>query len=176
VSLGPIEELVVRYDRAQVAQRVARRRRQLRSQLVSLVITVLLVVGFSVWLSTQGQPIGIVVSVLVVLASFGWVVGSFVLYRRARSELAAVGEGVAIRIARRGAEVGGLDASWSEVAALRIVKGGWGRSPRLELARTTGESATVALDHVTVRAATLDSTARAFSAGRHGVDLEALEA
>lgn len=176
MAAGPIEELVVGYDRSQLEQRVAGRRRRLRSRLSSLLLTVVVIVGFSIWLSAHGQPIGIVISVVVVLVSLGWALASFLAYRRARSELGSIPDGVAIRIDRHGAEVGGLAARWPEVAALRIVQTGWGRSPRLQLTRTSGQSGSVALDQVAVRPATLDSTARAYSGGRHGVDLEALEA
>ena len=54
---------------------------------------------------------------------------------------------------------------------------GWPRQAARELRLTLidGRQAEVPLDQVTVFPATLDSTVRAFSAGRHGVDLSALE-
>ena len=81
---GPIEELVVPYDLQRVAQRAERRRVLFRSRLIGLGVTVLVVVGFGIWFSTQGQPAGIGVSVLVVLAGVGWAAVSYLLYRRAR--------------------------------------------------------------------------------------------
>jgi hypothetical protein len=61
------------------------------------------------------------------------------------------------------------------VVSIKVVKGGVGRSPRLELSRTNAGPGSVALDQISVHPATLDSTARAYSGGRHGVDLEALD-
>ena len=72
-------------------------------------------------------------------------------------------------------QVAGLSASWPEVAAIDTVKPGLGRGPRLRLTTGDGRRGDVPLDQVTVFPATLDSTVRAFSAGRHGVDLSALE-
>jgi hypothetical protein len=68
-----------------------------------------------------------------------------------------------------------LSASWPEVAVIDTIKGGVGRKPRLRVTTADGRRADVPLDQVTVFPATLDSTVRAFSAGRHGVDLSALE-
>ena len=90
-------------------------------------------------------------------------------------KLRTLGSGIAIRIGPPGIQVAGLGASWSEVAAIDTVKGGLSREPRLRLTTADGRRADVPFDQVTVFPATLDSTVRAFSAGRHGVDLSALE-
>ncbi len=50
-----------------------------------------------------------------------------------------------------------------------------GRGTMVRLTAVDGRQADVPLGHVTVFPATLDSTARAFSGGRHGVDLAALD-
>ena len=68
-----------------------------------------------------------------------------------------------------------MSASWPEVVVVNTVKGGMGKDPRLRLTTTDGRRADVPLDQITVFPATLDSTVRAFSAGRHGVDLSAIE-
>ena len=172
---GPIEELVVPYDLQRVAERAERRRVQFRSRLIGLGVTVLVVVGFGIWFSTRGQSAGIGVSILVVLIGVGWAVVSYLLYRRARGELTGLRPGTAIRIDRSGVELAGLSADWPSVAELTTAKGGLGRSDRLVLRLTDGRTSSLALDQVTVPPATLDSTARAYSAGRHGVDLRALD-
>ncbi len=56
-----------------------------------------------------------------------------------------------------------------------MVKGGLGRGPVLRLTLADGRQVGVGLDQISVFPATLDSTARAFSGGRHGVDLTALD-
>jgi hypothetical protein len=93
----------------------------------------------------------------------------------AKRGFAALGSGTAIRIGPPGIQVAGLSASWPEVAAVGTVKGGLGRNALLRLTTSDGRRADVPLDQITVFPATLDSTVRAFSAGRHGVDLSALE-
>ena len=69
----------------------------------------------------------------------------------------------------------GLAAPWAQVASVTTVKGGLGRDPLLRLTLSDGRTSTLPLDQVTVFPATLDTTVRAFSGGRHGVDLSALD-
>jgi hypothetical protein len=97
------------------------------------------------------------------------------LHFLAEREMNTIGSGIAIRIGPPGIQVADLAASWPQVAAVDTIKGGLARGPRLRLTLTDGRQAVVPLDQVNVFPATLDSTVRAFSAGRHGVDLSALE-
>lgn len=83
--------------------------------------------------------------------------------------------GTAIRVDRGGIEIAGLRAGWADVRSVATTKAGIGRSPRLQLTLLDGRTASLALDQVTVLPATLDSTVRAYSGGRQGVDLTALE-
>jgi hypothetical protein len=172
---APIEELAVPYDPALVFDKVARRRRMMRSRLISLGLSVIIVVALYFWLP-GATGVGYVLLTGVLLGvSLAWFLVVLVSYRRAKAELAGLGAGTALRIGQAGVEVAGLFASWPEVARLAVVKGGLGRSPQLALTVTDGRRSTVPLDQVSVFPATLDSTARAYSAGRHGVDLSALE-
>ena len=93
----------------------------------------------------------------------------------ARRELRGVGSGTAVRIGRPGIQVARVFTPWSEVTALTMTAGRWGRSDRFELRRTSGPAVSVPLNQIEVHPATLDSTARAYSGGRHGVDLTALD-
>jgi hypothetical protein len=176
VSIGPIQELVVPYDAGLLAHKVARRRQQMRSRLISFGITIAVLVIFYLWQRDQLRGAGIVVIyVLVLLVSFAWFAVFLIGYLRARQELARVGSGTAVRIGPPGIQVAGLAASWNEVATLGAVKGGLGRSALLQLNLTDGRHATVPFEQLSVFPATLDSTARAFSGGRFGVDLSALD-
>jgi hypothetical protein len=176
MTFQPIEELSVAFDSTSATTRLRRRRRAMRSRLVSLVITVALLVGLYLWKGDQITGPGFVALSSAVLAiSVGWFVACLVAYLRAKRDLAAVGTGIALRIGRRGVELSGTCVPWSEVQSLAAVKGRLGRSPQLRLLRTNGETRAVPFDQIDVRPATLDTTARAYSAGRHGVDLEALE-
>jgi hypothetical protein len=174
--MAPIEELVVPYDPTQVRATVERRRRAMRSRLVSLGITVVVLVLLYNVGGTRLQGAGFLAVYGIALAvSLAWFAGYLVAYLLARRELGSLGSGTALRIGRPGVQVAEVFAPWREVVALTVVSGGLGRSPRLELRRTSGEPASVPLNQLVVHPATLDSTARAYSAGRHGVDLTALE-
>jgi hypothetical protein len=156
MSTDPISELVVPYDPGPLAAKVARRRRLVRSRLLSLGITVAVLLLIYLWRREDLQgAVFAVLYALILSASLAWL--------------------GAIRIGPSGIQVGRLSASWPEVAAIDTIKGGLGRDPRLRLTTTDGRQADLPLDQVTVFPATLDSTVRAFSAGRQGVDLSALE-
>jgi hypothetical protein len=96
-------------------------------------------------------------------------------YRQSKRELATMGTGTAVRVGVPGIQVAGVFAGWSEVASLGAIPAGIGRAPLLRLATTDGRQATVPFDQITAYPATLDSTVRALSGGRHGVDLAALD-
>lgn len=174
--MSTIEELVVPYDPTELRAGVERRRRGMRSRLVSLGITVVILVLLYRFGGTRLQGAGfLAVYGIALVVSLAWFAGYLVAYLIARRELGTLGTGTALRVGRQGVEVGGVFAPWPQVSALTVVSGGFARSPRLELRRTSGEPASVPLNQVVVHPATLDSTARAYSAGRHGVDLAALE-
>lgn len=176
MSTGPISELVVPYDPEPLTEKVERRRRLLRSRLISLVITIAVLVLIYLWQRESLDAAFFVVLCAIVLAvslvSIGITVALFVMAKR---EFRGLGRGTAIRIGPAGIQVAGLSAAWPDVVAINTIKGGVGRDPRLRLTTTDGRRADVPLDQVTVFPATLDSTVRAFSAGRHGVDLSAID-
>ncbi|HYP45386.1 MAG TPA: hypothetical protein VEQ66_09355 [Propionibacteriaceae bacterium] len=176
MTFTPIEELAVAYDPSELERKVWRRRRLVRSRLVSLVITAVLLVALYAWRREDFTRGYLILCAVFVGLSVALLVGAVVAHRRARRELARMGQGTALRIGRTGVELAGSFVPWSEVAAMRAVTGRWGRHERLQLTRTGGEPLEVPLNQMSVRPATLDLTARAYSAGRHGVDLAALDA
>lgn len=176
MSSGPISELVVPYDPGPLADKVARRRRLLRSRIISLGITIALLLVIYLWQRDALTGAFFFGLCAVVLGISLVLIGvSVVLLVMAKREFADLGTGIAIWIGPPGIQVAGLNASWPEVIAIGTIKGGVGRDPRLRLTTVSGRQADVPLDQVIVFPATLDSTVRAFSAGRHGVDLSALE-
>jgi hypothetical protein len=176
VTIRHIDELIVPYDPSQLQQRVARRRRGMWSRLISLGITVVLLVLLYFYGGDQLQGGGSLTVYGVVLGiSLAWFAGYLVAWLRARRALAKVGTGTAVRIGRPGIQVGRVFTPWAEVAGLTMTGGRLGRSPRFELRRSSGPAVSVPLDQIEVHPATLDSTARAYSGGRHGVDLSALD-
>jgi hypothetical protein len=171
-----VSELDVPYDAALIAEKVSRRRRLMRSRLVSLGITVVVLGGLYLWQRDQLQGVGfLILSGLILAVSVALFVVFLVRYQQARKELGSVGSGTAVRMGPPGVEVAGLFAAWPEVASLAAVPGRLGRSPVLQLTTLSGSQASVSFDQIPTYPATLDSTARAFSGGRHGVDLTALD-
>ena len=177
MSFQPIEELSIPFDPTELSAKVQRRRRQLRGRIVSLVITALVLGALYAWQREQIAGTGYVTLYFVLLGiSVAWCLGHLVAYLRAKKEAAGVGQGTALRIGRPGVELQGAFVPWPEVTSLSTVTGRFGRRPRFQLARVSGEPLSVPLNQMSVRPATLDLTARAYSAGRHGVDLTALDA
>jgi hypothetical protein len=125
-------------------------------------------------ISTQGGAYWIVTGIVFVLSAIPLVV-VLLGFLRARKELRLVPAGIAVRMGRPGVVVGTAFARWTDVVALEVVPGGLGRADRLRLRTQAGAVGLVPLDQVDVHPATLDGTARAYSAGRQGVDLSRLD-
>ena len=176
VSLSPITELVVPYDPGPLTEKVARRRALVRSRVISLVITVAVLVAIYFWQRDQLQGNGFLI-VYGVVAGIPviWLIVVLIMYLRSRKQLRTLRSGVAIQIGPPGILVGGLGATWPEVAAVVAVKPGVGKGPVLRLTLHDGRQAAVPFEQITVFPATLDGAVRAFSASRHGVDLSALD-
>lgn len=178
VPAGPIAELLLPYDPTTLAATVRRRRRGMVVRLVSLGISLAVLGGIYAWqhraIAAQGGAYWIVTGVVFVLSSIPLLV-VLLGFLRARKELRLVPAGVAVRMGRPGVVVGTAFARWPDVAALEVVPGGLGRADRLRLRTQSGAVGLVPLDQVVVHPATLDGTARAYSAGRQGVDLSRLD-
>lgn len=171
-----VEALAVPYDPTAADNRVVRRKQQLRARLISLGITLVIMTVFYVWRRDDlTGPWVIAIYSAVIVIALAWIVVCWVGLRLARQERAEVGQGLALRIDRTGVELAGTFVGWPQLAGLAVVKGGFLRAERLELRRTDGEPVSVALEAMAVKPATLDQTARAYSAGRHGVDLSELD-
>ncbi|HEY5980377.1 MAG TPA: hypothetical protein VIT41_12155 [Microlunatus sp.] len=173
---SPYEELALPFDPSAPLQRVARRKRRFVSRVISLVITLAIMIGIYVWQREQfaySAPWVIYGIVLAISVAFG--VFSFLAWRQARKILAAMGQGIALRLGRPGVEIAGGYVSWDDLGALAVTRGRVGHGPQLTVRRIDGYSLSVPLDQLDVYPATLDSTARAYSGGRFGVDLAALE-
>ncbi len=174
--MSPIVELVVPYDAGPLTEKVARRRALVRSRIISLVITIAVLVAIYFWQRDQLQGNGfLVVYGVVVGIPVIWLIVVLIMYLRARKQLRTLQPGIAIQIGPPGIMVGGLGATWPEVAAVAAVKPGVGKGPVLRLQLHDGRQAAVPFEQITVFPATVDGAVRAFSASRHGVDLSALD-
>lgn len=173
-----IDELVVPYDPAPVRDRVQRWRRQFRSRLISLGISVLLLIVIFVWQRERltANPTGtIIVYAVVLLGGVGWALFCWIALRRSQQAAAGLGQGVALRVSRSGIEVAGRQIGWAQLRSLSTAKGTWPSGPVLHAECIDGTTVEVPMEQLQVRPATLDSTVRAYSGGRHGLDLSALD-
>lgn len=176
MTTRPIDELLVPYDPSQLQQKVARRRRGMWSRLVSLGVTAVILVLLYVFAGDRYQGGGFLTVYGVVAGiSLAWFLGYLIAWLAARRQVRGVGTGTAVRIGRPGIQVARVFTPWPEVTALTMTAGLGGRNPRFELRRSSGPPVSVPLDQIEVHPAALDSTARAYSGGRHGVDLTALD-
>lgn len=175
---GPIAELLLPYDPRTLAGTVRRRRRRLIGRIISLAISLAVLGGIYAWqrrtIAQQGGAYWVLTGVVLGLTVV-WTVIVLLGFLRSRTELRTVPVGVAVRMGRPGVVVGEAFARWSDVAALEVVPGGLGRADRLRLRTHAGGVGLVPLDQVVVHPAALDGTARAYSAGRQGVDLSRLD-
>lgn len=181
MSSGQIEELTVPYDGAEVQRRLQHRKGMLRMRLISLAVTIVIMVVVYLFFRERFEGAGpgwIIVYVLVLLLSLGWVAGTFVAYRLAKQEAEGLPpEGtIALRVNRQGVEVAGQQVGWHEVQGIAVAKGDFGHGQLLRVTRTGGDAVAVPIRQLPVPLGTVDSVARAYSAGRHGVDLTALDA
>ncbi len=173
----PPEELVVPFDPVPTWDRIARYRRLLRGRLIGLGITVVILAAITIWQRESAPLRFLVLGNVVVLGLALVAVGvTWWLTRRARSAVRTLGEGVALRVGRSGVELVGRRTRWDHLASLDVVKGPLVLGPRLRVRDRTGAEVTVPWDQLEVLPATLDTAARAYSGGRHGVDLSGLEA
>lgn len=176
MSQAPIDELVVPFDSSRPAEKAARWRRLFRGRVVTFFITIAVLVGIYLWRRSQGDG-GSFVAIygVIFVVSLVWLVGYLVLWLIHRNAVRKVGIGTALRVDRRGITVVDTFAAWAEITSVRAVKGPMGVGPLLQVERTTGAPMAVPFDHMIVPPSTIDMTARAYSGGRHGVDLNALE-
>ena len=176
MSQSAVTELLLPYDPGPLTAKVERRRRVVRGRIVSLVITVVILVAIYFWQRDELEGTGFIPVYAVVLGiPIVWLAVVVIRYRQTRGQLRSIGYGTAIRVGPPGIQVAGLAASWPHVGSVAITKGRFGRGPVLTLRLIDGRQSQVPLDQVTVFPATLDSSVRAFSSGRQGVDLSALE-
>jgi hypothetical protein len=173
---SPYEELALVYDPKAAELRVRRRRRRFVSRMISLVITVVIMTVIYLWQREQFAYAALWIVYGIALAvSLAFAVFALVAWLQARRILASVGQGLALRIGRPGVEIAGAYVPWSELGSIAVTKGRLGHGPQLRVTRADGYSLSVPLDQLDVFPATLDTTARAYSGGRFGVDLTALE-
>lgn len=170
------EELVLTYDPTAATGRLRDRRRRFLSRVFSLAITLGLMVAFYIWQREQfrGAALWLVYGIVLAI-SLGFAVFALLAWLQARKIVAGLGQGIALRIGRPGVEIAGTYVPWDGLASLAVRKGKLGHGSQFTVTGVDGRRLAVPLDQLDVFPATLDSTARAYSGGRLGVDLRALD-
>lgn len=171
--------LAVAYDPAPTAARVAGLRRGVRSRIFSALLSAVLL-GVLIYFFGQSWGRGWVIA-MIVLWGVSTVVGfliSFLSLRRARKDLAAIGQGDAFRIDGVGVEVlHGIPtrARWQETTAVRLSGRHAGRGPDVVLEVGGRPAGRVPLSFLDVTPSALDSALFAYSLGRFRLDASHLD-
>lgn len=155
---------------------VARRRRLMITSIVSLVLSLVLcgVIGWFNRESLHG-PWPWVFFGVILLPSLLRLAFTIVGWRLALADRRKVGQGPALVIGRFGVELEGQRFDWPQVGGITTRNGRWGNGPDVVVVPTSAAPVAVPMNHLDVLPATLDSAARVFSFGRHGVNLSAVE-
>lgn len=172
-------DFVASYSPVPMATKVAKRRSLYRRTLRSAIFSLIISAAFYLWQrdSFQGGTLVwfaavwlVVAGVLAVMYFFLW---------QARRALGRVGHGQAFRISAQGMELGAAETGrrvpWSEIDGLSAQSRA-GHGPHLVVAMRDATTWSVPLDFLDALPGTIDSALRAFSGGRHGLDLSRLDA
>lgn len=177
-----MQELPIAYDPSVLRARVGAQRGRVIRGSISTGVTVIALVGLLlyVYLGRDGQ-MGEMLGMLSWLLGFSAVIGVVVLVgqivwlSRLRKGLAGVGSGLAMIVSGSGIEYAGGRAEWTEVARLAAARGKPGHGYLLRIDRTDGSGMSFPLEGLDILPGTLDAATRAYSAGRHGVDLTVVD-
>lgn len=171
---GP-DYLIAEFSPAAADGRVKQRWRAFISSIISLVLS-LIILGVIVYLR-RGEMQGVLPWILlgsVTFVSVLRVVYRFVGWRRARADRERVGQGPALVIGRFGVELEGQRFDWPSVRKLGTRTRRFA-TPEITVESASGGIAGIPLDHLDALPAALDSAARIYSGGQHGVDLAAVD-
>ena len=183
--MTPAERFAVALSPDPTVERIARQRSTLRLQVIfALVFGAVLLL---LWLGPQMLPEDARRVVQGVLPSWSlpalaviWaaptlarIILTTVFLKRAKQDLASLGQGAALYIDGAGVEFvhpERVRACWSEITALKISGRSWGAGPRLRLEVSGQEVASIPISFLDTMPGAIDSAARARSMGRIGVD------
>lgn len=169
-------QLVVNHAPEVVERKVSTTRVSLAIRLVISGISLAVLGGLYAWRRSQFSDevvwlLGLSVGVTLLIC-----LGHFLWYRRIRSERRVTGQGPALVMSSSGVETAEGSMSWEQLEQLRAIPGARrGHGYRLEAVGQDGRSLKVPLEALDMLPGTLDAAARAYSYGRHGVDLSAVD-
>lgn len=170
-------ELVVSFNAVPTARRLAQAKQSLIFRLISAVVSLGIVLAIY-YFAAQGWSPAMIWGLFAVwgAVTLVWLVLSLVALFTARRDLHRIGTGAAVTLSPSGIRVLDRSFAWDEVAALKATGSSVGAGPKLVVEPYSGEPASVPLSFLDTLPGTLDSAARAYSLGRHGLDLSGLDA
>lgn len=178
-----MQELPVLYDRSALQEKISAQRGRVVFGSVSAGISVVLLVAVVLWnhFGRSGEPdlvwstiqwvlLWAAISGVVILgANIGWLM-------RLRSGLRAIGDGLAFMMSGRGIHHANGALAWADISGLAAAKGKAGLGHQLRIEGLDGSSVAFPFQGLGLLPGTLDAATRAYSSGRHAIDLTALGA
>lgn len=169
--------MVVNFAPLVVERKIAAQRRKIIGQLtLGLIYVIAITILYLLkWLELAESLkwlliFSVAITVVMTLAQVLWLI-------QLKRERIGLDHGLAMVLSPWGIETKQDRIPWSEVGSLVAVRGRAGHGYRLQVRPAVGgvASMTFPLDALDVLPGTLDSATRAFSGGRHGIDLSAVE-
>lgn len=164
------EALQVGFNPVPAAERVARWHAMIRARLIALGLVAAAAVALWFlrrdWLGEFWYLVAVAVVVTV-----GWIIGAAVLWFLAKRDVVRLGEGVALVLDRRGIAVRETQVPWERLKAFTTKATSPWRSTLLVVESLDGERLLLPLDYLDRTPGELDNAARAYSAGRFGLDM-----
>lgn len=177
-----MQELPIEFDPHVFRERVAQQRSRVIRGFISTGFTIAVLAGLAIYVfgvrdGERSEVIGMLLWVLSFSAGVGILlqIGYLLWLRRLRAALRDVGEGLAMVLSSRGIEYAGGVWAWDAVARLAAAKGRAGHGYRLRVDSTDGAHIEFPLEGLSLLPGSLDSATRAYSSGRHGVDLTVVD-
>lgn len=177
-----MQELSIVYDPTVLHERVRAQRSRVVMGFITTGVTIVVAAGLLLYVQLArngeaGEVLGMLIWVLSISAAIGVVVqiGRLVWLGRLRGGLRAVGEGLAFVLSSRGIAHAGGEVEWDEVSRVAAAKGKLGHGYLLRVERDNGSRLDFPLEGLSELPGSLDSATRAYSSGRHGVDLSVVD-
>jgi hypothetical protein len=174
--------LPIAYDPAVLATRIDSTRRSVHWSLVATGISVVAFVGVVLYMQIgrdgSVEPTWVMLRWLLAFSAAAGVLGLvarvFWLIRL-RSGLKQIGDGLAMVLSASGIQTGQTHVPWDQVDRIQAVRGRLGHGYQLEIRRVDGSVFSLPLEGLDILPGSLDAATRAYSAGRHGVDLSIVD-
>lgn len=178
-----MQEMPVFYDSSVLVSRVDSARRAVIWGAVMTAITVAVLIGVLIHIQfglngRPGETWAMIRWVLAFSAGFSLLslAGRAIWLYRQRAGLRGLGEGLAFVLSARGFQPASEEPlPWDQIDHIRASRGKWGHGYVLEVRRVDGAMRALPLEGLDILPGSLDAATRAYSSGRHGVDLAVVD-